>query len=119
MPLQLPPSIVTTTSELYVPARILQYGTYELKLSVAMAAAPNLISQASAYATINPSGITANLVQFGTSMITRGHGQDLLLDPSSYSVDPDALTLNASVSIYADCTNASIMRFCSMTAMEV
>ena len=119
VPLPLPPSIVTTTSELYVPARILQYGTYELKISVAMAAAPHLISKASAYATINPSGITANLVQFGTSMITRGHEQDLLLDPGSYSADPDALTLNASVSTYVDCMNASFILSCLVVAMEV
>ena len=93
---------MTSTSELYVPARILDYGTYELKLSVTMAAVPQLISRASAYATINPSGITANLVPFGTSMITRGHEQDLMLDPGSYSADPDALILNASVSADVD-----------------
>jgi hypothetical protein len=47
---------------------------------------------------ITPSGITPNLVQYGTSMITRGHKQDLLLDPGTYSVDLDTDTFNATVS---------------------
>jgi hypothetical protein len=53
----------------------------------------------SAYVQINPSGITANLVQFGTSMITRGHEQDLTLDPGRFSEDLDENTFNSSVSI--------------------
>jgi hypothetical protein len=64
-----------------------------------MAIATHLTSSASAYVRITPSGITANLVQYGTSMITRGHQQDLLLDPGTFSVDPDATTFNASVSL--------------------
>ena len=90
---------MTTASELYIPARVLDYGTYELKLTVIMTAAPQLLSSMSAYATINPSGITVNVLPFGTSIVTRGHGQDLLLDPGTYSVDPDALTFNASVGL--------------------
>ncbi|CAF4449743.1 unnamed protein product, partial [Adineta steineri] len=56
----------------------------------------NEISSASVYIQINPSGITANLVQFGTSMITRGHQQDLSFDPGTFSVDPNGLSFNAS-----------------------
>ncbi len=63
-----------------------------------MIAALQLSSSASAYVKITPSGITANLVQYGTSMITRGYQQDLLLDPGTFSVDPDATIFNASVS---------------------
>jgi hypothetical protein len=48
---------------------------------------------------ITPSGITANLVQLGTSMITSGYEQDLLLNPGSYSVDLDGNVFNESVSI--------------------
>ena len=48
--------------------------------------------------TITPSGITANLVQLGTSMITRGNEQDLKLDPGTFSVDLDGYTFNATVS---------------------
>ena len=63
-----------------------------------MASATKLSSSVSAYVKITPSGITANLVPYGTSMITRGHGQDLTLDPGTYSVDLDSNAFNASVS---------------------
>ena len=98
-PIQLGQTVVTTTNELFIPARSLPYGTYQLKLTVSMAVATYLTSSASAYIKITPSGITANLVQYGTSMITRGHQQDLLLDPGSFSVDPDETIFNASVSL--------------------
>jgi hypothetical protein len=62
-----------------------------------MAAASHLTSSASAYVKITPSGITVNLVQFGTSMITRGHEQDLTLDPGTFSIDLDGNPFNASV----------------------
>ena len=88
----------TTFSELYVPARTLAYGLYELRLIVTMIQSSTMMSSAAAYVNINPSGITANLVQLGTSVITRGSGQELVLDPGQYSVDPDANTFNASVS---------------------
>ena len=98
VPLQLPASIIITASELFLPALTLDYGTYLLTLTVAMAAAPKQISTASVYASITPSTITANLMPFGTSMIAHGRGKDLILDPGTYSVDPDAATFNASVS---------------------
>ena len=85
-------------AELFVPAQVLEYGTYELNIKVSMAAAPQLVATASAYVTITSSAIVPNLMPFGTSTITHGRAQDLLLDPGSYSYDPDALTFNASVS---------------------
>ena len=88
---------MTTASELYIPARVLDYGTYELKLTVIMSAAPQWWSSVSAYVTINPSSITVNVLPYGTSIITHGHAQDLVLNPGTYSVDPDAVTFNASV----------------------
>ena len=91
-------TIATTFSELYIPARTLPYGLFELRLTVMMTISSNLTSSQSAFVKITPSGITANLVRFGTSMITRGHEQDLLLDPGSFSVDYDTDTFNASVS---------------------
>lgn len=62
-----------------------------------MTAMPNLTASASAYVEITRSNITANLFQFGTSSITRGHQQNLTLDPGTFSEDPDASTFNASV----------------------
>jgi hypothetical protein len=96
--IQIGQMIITRFSELFIPARTLNYGTYQLILTVTMIAAPHLFSSASAYVKITPSTIIVNLIQFGTSMITRGYQQDLLLDPGTYSVDPDSTTFNASVS---------------------
>ena len=90
--------MVTTASELYLPALTLDYGTYLITLTVAMAAAPKQISTASVYASITLSAITPNLMPFGTSTIAHGRGKDLVLDPGTYSVDPDAIAFNASVS---------------------
>jgi REJ domain len=92
-------SVVTTLSELYVPARTLAYGIYELKLTVTMSVSSSLSSSASVYIEIQSSGITANLVQLGTSMITSGYEQDLKLDPGTFSVDPDESVFNGSVRI--------------------
>ena len=92
-------SIKTTLSELYVPARTLPLGIYELKMTVSMTVSSTLRSSASAYVQITASGITANLVRLGTSMITSGYQQDLKLDPGSFSVDPDEDVFNGSVSL--------------------
>ena len=89
---------MTTLSELFVPAKTFSNGIYQLTLTVSMIAASHLTTSASAYVRITPSGITANLVPFGTSMITRGYQQDLLLDPGIFSVDPDETTFITSVS---------------------
>jgi hypothetical protein len=59
---------------------------------------PSLASSSSVYVRITPSGITANLVLLGTSFITTGYEQDLVLDPGKHSVDNDRKTFNASVS---------------------
>ncbi|CAF1313923.1 unnamed protein product [Adineta ricciae] len=91
----LPQTLITTSTEFSIPAKTLTYGTYQFTLTVAMIAAPLLSSSASVYVKIIPSGITPNLIQFGTSMITRGYQQQLTLDPGSFSVDPDSLAFNA------------------------
>ncbi len=59
---------------------------------------PWLKTSSYVYIQITPSGITANLVQLGTSMITSGHEKDLTLNPGAYSVDPDENYFNGSVS---------------------
>ncbi|CAF4191891.1 unnamed protein product, partial [Adineta steineri] len=87
--------IRTTFSELYIPSRSLDYGVYQLTLTVTMIDSANLKSSSSVYVRITATGITANLVQLGTSMITRGDQQDLLLDPGTFSVDPDENTFDA------------------------
>ncbi|CAF1004007.1 unnamed protein product [Adineta steineri] len=87
--------VMTTFSELYIPSRTLAYGVYQLTLTVTMIDSPNLKASSSVYVRITATGITANLVQLGTSMITRGDQQDLLLDPGTFSVDPDEDTFDA------------------------
>ncbi|CAF3707907.1 unnamed protein product [Adineta steineri] len=87
--------VKTTFSELYIPSRTLNYGVYQLTLTVTMIDSPNLKSSSSVYVRITATGITANLVQLGTSMVTRGDQQDLLLDPGTFSVDPDEDTFDA------------------------
>jgi hypothetical protein len=83
---------------LYIPAKTLSYGIYELTLTVTMVDSPSLTTSSSIYVQITPSNILANLLQYGTSMITSGHEQDLKFDPGVYSVDPDENVFNASVS---------------------
>jgi hypothetical protein len=96
--IQIDSTIQTKFSELYIPARTLGYGLYELNLIVTMTDFPLLITSLFAYVRIIPSSITSNLVQLGTSLITSGHEQDLQLDPGTYSVDSDGYEFNASVS---------------------
>lgn len=97
--IQLNSKVSTTNSELYIPAKTLDYGLYELTLTVIMKSVPTLKSSLSAYVSITASGITANLVQLGTSMITRGSQQDLLLDPGTFSIDPDEDSFDSTVNI--------------------
>jgi len=90
--------IETTFSELFIPARKLPFGIFELELTVNLKKYPSLKNSSSVYVEITPSGITANLVQLGTSMITSGFEQDLKLDPGSYSIDLDQNTFDKNVS---------------------
>ncbi|CAF4796845.1 unnamed protein product, partial [Rotaria socialis] len=88
-------SIVNTSNELYVPARTLEYGIYEFKLTITMIEFPMLPKSEASYIKVTPSGITANLVPLGTTMITHGHQQNLTLNPGEYSVDPDTRKFDA------------------------
>lgn len=101
----LDPTVFTTFSELYIPSRTLPFGIYQLMLTVSMVAQPRQMASAFTYVQITPSGITANLVQYGTSMITRGHDQDLILNPGIHSIDLDGNMLNASVRMSHDRMN--------------
>ena len=65
-------TVSTTLSELFIPARSLAYGTYQLQLTVSMIASPNLTSSASIYVMIISTKIQTNLLLYGTSMISLG-----------------------------------------------
>ena len=93
------PSILTSYTDLYVPSKTLPLGAYQFRLTVAMAVRSNLSSSASVYVRIVSAGVTANLFQYGTSMISSGVKQDLELNPGRHSVDLDGNQLNVSVSV--------------------
>ena len=90
--------IETTFSELFIPARKLPFGIFELELTITLNKYPTLNHSSSVYVEITPSGITANLVQLGTSMITSRFEQDLKFDPGTYSIDFDENTFDKDVS---------------------
>ena len=95
-----PNVVILSKSELFLPSRVLPFGVYQLILTVTINISSNLTrSSESAYVKINPAGITANLLPEGTSMISRGEGQDLLLNPGLYSVDLDEEQFNAEVGL--------------------
>ena len=98
IPVQLNPKVITTFTELYIPARTLDIGLYKLDITVTMAQAPEFNTGGVAYVQIDPSGITANMVPLGTSIISSGREKDLILDPGRYSIDPNVKAFNASVS---------------------
>lgn len=96
--IQLNATIVRTSSELYLPSRTLQYGTYQFELTVTMTNSSWLNTSKSTYVQIVSSSIFVNPFYLGTSMVTIGYAQDLLLDPGSNSVDLDNHAFNTSVS---------------------
>jgi len=96
--IQLNSVIVTTSSELFIPLQTLQYGIYQFELTVTMTNSSWFDVSKSTYIEIIPTKIIVNLFYLGTSMVTNGYEQDLLLDPGKYSIDPDNQIFNTSVS---------------------
>ena len=91
-----PTLIVSTTSDLHIPSRTLPFGVYQVSLTVSMSLSASLSSTKSVFVRITSSGITANLVLLGTSMISSGSEQNLELNPGLYSLDLDENQFNAS-----------------------
>jgi hypothetical protein len=97
---QLEQSVTTMTlAEIYIPARTLKYGIYQMELTVTMSASLQSISSAATYIQVVPSPITVNLVQFGALIVVQKREEMLTLDPGTFSVDPDASYFNLSVSL--------------------
>ena len=93
-------SVKTISTELYIPAQTFTLGIYQLKLTVTMKISSSLTTSQSVYVQIKPSGITANLVLHGTSMISSGVEQDLQLNPGNHSIDHDHHRFNGSVTFF-------------------
>ena len=81
---------------MYIPSNTLQYGIYQLELRVTTIDNSSLTNSSSVYVEISPSGVTANLVPLGTSVVTSGDQQNLILNPGNYSKDPDGFEFNSS-----------------------
>ena len=92
------PTVITESSELFIPANLLPYGTYQLTFTVTIIASSNTTLSILTYVTIGPSNPIVNPIIFGTSMNSHGHRVDLTLDLPLFSIDPDVESLDASVS---------------------
>ena len=91
-------SLLTNSSDLFVRSQTFPLGLYQIQLTVMR---NNLSSRMkSAFVRITPSGIKANLVVFGTSMINMGVEEDLRLNPGNHSLDLDGKHFNASVRFF-------------------
>ena len=100
-------SIPTRTSDLFLPSRILPCGIYRLSLMVMLNTSSNTTRLSkSVYVQINPAATTVNLVPLGTSLISRGEGQDLQLNPGLYSIDLDEEQFNPSVNPSSRCSSS-------------
>ena len=88
-------SLLTSSSDFFVRSQTLPLGFYQIQLTVTRNNVSNRTK--SAFVRITPSGITANLVLFGTSMINVAVEQDLQLDPGNHSIGGDGKQFNASV----------------------
>jgi hypothetical protein len=98
-PIQVSSSILTKYSEIFIPSRTLDFGMYKFQLTVTMNYSANYSQSQSTYVKITYSNITANLIQYGTSVITSGHLKNLTMNPGKHSVDPDKelASLNSTV----------------------
>lgn len=95
---QLNQSIETANNDLFIPAQTLNYGRYELKLTVTPIALPALTTTSLVHIEIFPTGIITNLLPFVMSKITHHYRQDLILNPGKYSIDLNAITFDSTVS---------------------
>jgi hypothetical protein len=91
------PQVIRTFSEIFIPARILVVGIYELRYTVRMSHAYQLVSSNIVYIQITPREIRGKMLPFEISMITRGYEQDIKLDPGQYSIDSVHSIFNATV----------------------
>lgn len=109
----------TTLGELVIPARSLDYGLHEIKLTVAMTFSSQLTTSAVTYITIIPSPVAVNLRQLGPSMIIHGQQQTLVLDPGSHSIDPDSDLFNINVCVSHASVIQTTIAFLSRIELEL
>jgi hypothetical protein len=90
-------------NDLFIPARTLSIGLYELQLTVTIIDIPQLTSSSSVYIEIIQPIIITNLVLYDSPMIKHDYQQNLLLNPGEFSIDLNGLTFNTNVSYLFQC----------------
>jgi hypothetical protein len=96
--LDLTGKVDTGISEFYAAPQTLAYGRYQLTLHIQQGGNATLTSSSFVFIKIIPSVISPNSLPWGTSTISSSTHQDLLLDPGSYSINPDEQVFDATVS---------------------
>jgi hypothetical protein len=83
--------IKTTLNEIYFPSKILTFGIYEFKLILNLTISLNssLYSKSIRIEIVRSENLIVNLIEFGTSEITLGENQQVLLEPGKYSLHDD------------------------------
>jgi hypothetical protein len=95
--------VETTLNDLFIPARTLSTGLYELQLTATVIGIPVLTSSSSVYIEIIQPIIMTNLVLYDTPTIKHDYQQNLLLNPGEFSIDLNGLTFNTNVSYLFQC----------------
>lgn len=83
-------SLLTSQTNLFIPAHTLSYGLYKIELTAMILNFPSIFSSSSVYVEITPSTIDINLLALDTSMIRHDYREDLHLDPGQFSFDMTA-----------------------------
>lgn len=97
-------SLSLTLSELYIPARFFEYGIYRFTLNA-------FNSSMSIYVKIISSSILVRLMPFNVMTIRQGQQQSLMLDPGSYSIDPDRISFQQTVRIRIIIKRITLLKF--------
>jgi hypothetical protein len=82
----------TSSYDFDIQEKTRNYGLYQLIYKLLMGIQPTTnIASIDTFILITRTPVVVNLLQNGTSMISRGINQTLILWPGAYSVDPDSL----------------------------
>ena len=91
-------SINTARNELFLPFESLNYGFYEIKLTVTATSPPFLSATTVVHIEIIPKNIIISLLPVDGTKIIHHYAEDLLFDPGKYSIDSNRITINHKVS---------------------
>lgn len=97
--IQLNNRLNTTQNELFIQLRTLPSAIYEFKLSATITTD---VASSSTFIEIINLHIITNLVLFGKLMIKHHSYQVLILDPGKYSIDPNRILFDRTVSDIKD-----------------